>query len=138
MARVNKKKHVLAERAVAAFRGGDFVLAEHLFTKAVAADRRNAALRVDLGLTNEKLGYMDDAARLYCEALAIKAHNPEAARCLSSLVHRYEIEAPGELNRSGLTAASYHGRFCAGHSPGICLTNGGAKIGRSTWPLMRR
>ena len=111
MARAAKQKEQLALRGHAALEAGDYALGEHILTKAVAADKRNARLRMSLAFAHQQLGYVDQAAQQYTEALALKPRLEEAAQRLNWLVLRYKVTDPAALNRSGLAAALSHTGF---------------------------
>jgi len=88
-----------------AARRGDHVGARTAFREALKRDPRNAALRYNLALAEERLGDIADAAAQLTAALRIDPRLTDAARRLGRLLMRYVISAPERLDGFGLKAA---------------------------------
>jgi SAM-dependent methyltransferase/tetratricopeptide (TPR) repeat protein len=87
-----------------AFLAGRVYLAAEAFTKALKIDPRNPAVLFNLASAKERIGEIDEAARLLTQALRSRPWFEPAQR-LALLAGRYRIEGAGELDPHGLLAA---------------------------------
>ena len=94
-----------ARAGLSALQAGDFASAEQLLASAARIDRRDPAIRVNLGLAQQGIGEVDAAALSLSEALALAPKLTEAARALQGLASQYVLSQPLKLNSFGLKAA---------------------------------
>ena len=90
---------------VDAARRDDAIAAKVAFLEAMKAEPRNAALRWNLALAEERLGEIAAAAAHLTVALRLNPRLHEAARRLGSLLSFYAINDPERLDPYGLKAA---------------------------------
>ncbi|HXF54255.1 MAG TPA: methyltransferase domain-containing protein [Hyphomicrobiaceae bacterium] len=88
-----------------AARRGDHVAARAAFLEALKRDPRNAMLRCNLALAEQRLGAIDEAAVQLTAALRADSQRTDAAHRLGRLLMRYVISAPERLDGFGLKAA---------------------------------
>ena len=93
------------ELGTLALKSGSFEAAEKALSVAVKANKKDASIRYNYGIALQQLGYIDEAAREFSEALAIKPSFINAAKLLSGLLRRFNIEEPDILNPSGMIAS---------------------------------
>lgn len=94
-----------ARLGVNAARNGEGLLARGYLARAVEADRRNPAHRLNLAVVFESQGMLAEAAALLAETLALAPATFDAADRLSSLLSRYRLEDNRQLDAHGLRAA---------------------------------
>lgn len=94
-----------ARLGVNAARNGEALLARGYLARAVEADRRNPAHRLNLAVVFESQGMLAEAAALLAETLALAPATFDAADRLSSLLSRYRLEDNRQLDAHGLRAA---------------------------------
>lgn len=90
---------------IAALQAGDLETARRLLDEAANGSRRDPGVLVNLGLTLQRLGEIDEAAVMMCDALALKPGSTDIAGRFSTLVRRFHVKRPCNLNASGLKAA---------------------------------
>jgi ubiquinone/menaquinone biosynthesis C-methylase UbiE len=88
-----------------AFVAGRFYLAAQAFTKARDAEPRNPVILFNLASAKERIGEIEEAARLLSEALRNRPSWIEPAQRLALLLGRYKITNAKDLDAHGLLAA---------------------------------
>lgn len=87
------------------FGAGRFNLAAEAFAKALDANPRDPVVLFNLASAKERLGDIDEAARLLSQALRLRPGWFDPARRLAQLLGRYALQSPGDLDPRGLLAA---------------------------------
>lgn len=108
MSRPPQIKVSKADRAAAAVKLaqlGDLQAARAAFVEAIESDPRNVELLFNLGIVEEGLGDVDQAAILLTRVLASRPSMTPAAARLSRLFARFEVADVDRLDRRGLRAA---------------------------------
>ncbi len=98
-------KRQLAETAVRLAQMGDWEAAQRAFLVAIDSDRRNAALYFNLSLVEEQRDEIAAATAALTLALSLKPSYEHAARRLSRLLARFQLDDVRGLSPNGLKAA---------------------------------